>query len=264
MRSKIKAKIYSIIENSNNVYSKIFNFFIVSLIVLNIFAVIFETIDSLYLKYSQYFKEFELVSIIIFTVEYILRVWTCTLDKRFQHPLKGRIRYIFSPLALVDLLAILPFYIPMLIPFDLRFIRILRLFRLFRMFKMARYSESLRLIINVLKAKKEELFITIYVVVILLIFSSSLMYFVEHNKQPEAFSSIPASMWWGIVTLTTVGYGDIYPVTVLGKIIGAFISVLGVGLVALPAGILASGFAEEIQRRKNKKQKCPHCGKVIE
>jgi len=202
-------------------------------------------------------------SIAIFTIEYLLRLWTCTINNRFRDPLMGRIRFALTPLALVDLMAILPFYLPMLIPFDLRFIRAVRLFRLFRLFKIGRYSRSLRTIGNVLKSKKEDLFITVFTVFILLVVASSLMYFVENEAQPEAFSSIPTAMWWGVITLTTVGYGDIYPVTMAGKILGSIISILGIGIFALPTGILASGFAEEIQKRRAKRITCPYCGKDI-
>lgn len=148
--------------------------------------------------------------------------------------------------------------------FDMRFIRGIRLFRLIRLLKIGRYSSSLRTLINVLKRKKEELIISVFSIFILLIIVSSLMYFIEHKAQPEAFSSIPASMWWGIITLTTVGYGDVYPVTIVGKLYGSFIAFLGIGLFALPAGILASGFAEEIHQSKvDNSETCPHCGKSL-
>jgi len=148
--------------------------------------------------------------------------------------------------------------------FDMRFVRGIRLFRLIRVLKIGRYSTSLRTLVNVFKRKKEELIISVFSMFLLLIIVSSLMYLIEHNAQPEVFSSIPASMWWGIITLTTVGYGDVYPVTIVGKFCGSFIALLGIGLFALPAGILASGFAEEIHRKKvDTTETCPHCGKSL-
>ncbi len=129
---------------------------------------------------------------------------------------------------IIDLLSFLPFYVPMG-GMDLRFIRAIRLFRLFRLFKMGRYSQSPTKLVNVIKSKKEELLITVFSSVVLLIIASSLMYFIEREAQPDLFGSIPKAMWWGAVTLTTVGYGDVYPVTLLGRIIGAFIAVLGIG-----------------------------------
>lgn len=199
----------------------------------------------------------------VFTLEYLLRLWTCTVDTRFHGAIKGRIRFAATPFALVDLIAILPFYLPMFLPLDLRFIRALRLFRLFRILKMGRYSESLKMLGNVLREKKEELLITIFVVLILLVISSSLMYFIENEAQPKAFSSIPSAMWWGVATLTTVGYGDVYPITPLGKFLGAIIALLGIGAVAVPAGILTSGFAGKIHEKYGKRTICPHCGKDI-
>ena len=263
MIQKVKSRIFEILETkSEDNFSRIFAIFIVTLISLNVIAVILETVESLSIKYSNFFIALEVFSIAVFTIEYFLRLWTCTTDKKFENPIIGRIRFAVTPLAIIDLMAFLPFYLPIIFPFDTRFIRILRLFRLFRAFKMIRYSESLRLMGNVLKAKKEEIVITLIIMTIILIFTSSLVYLVEHEAQPQAFSSIPASMWWGIVTLATVGYGDIYPITPLGKFFGAIIAILGIGLFALPTGILASGFVEEI-RKKQGRVVCPHCGKVI-
>jgi voltage-gated potassium channel len=167
-------------------------------------------------------------------------------------------------MALIDLIAILPFYLPMLLPIDLRFMRAIRLVRLLRVFKLSRYSNAFSTLYNVLRAKKEDLFITAFLVSVLLVVASSLMYFIENKGQPEVFSSIPASLWWGVATLSTVGYGDAYPVTVLGKFLGAIIALLGIGMFALPAGILGSGFVEEIQKKKASSKICPHCGKAIE
>ena len=171
-----------------------------------------------------------------------------------------------TPLALIDLMAVLPFYLPFVFP-DLRFMRALRLFRLFRVLKLARYSTSLQTFVDVLRLKKEELLLMLFAIMILLVVSSSLMYDVEHEAQPDDFSSIPAAMWWGIVTLATVGYGDIYPVTPWGKFIGSMVVILGIGLFALPTGVLASGFAEVLAKRKEEQKMagmvCPHCGRHI-
>ncbi len=166
-------------------------------------------------------------------------------------------------MMLVDLAAILPFFLPFVIV-DLRFIRIIRLLRLFRLFKLARYSEPMRTLGEVFKAKAGDLAVAFFILFIVLIFASSLMYHAEHKAQPEIFSSIPASMWWGIVTLTTIGYGDTYPITILGKIIAAGVAVLGIAVYAIPTGIMASAFTEELRKRRiQKKNKCPHCGKEI-
>jgi voltage-gated potassium channel len=263
---KIKRRFYEILEvaSPGDKPSRIFDIFIITLIFLNVIAIILETIEKLSLQFSSFFRIFEIFSVIIFTLEYVSRVWSSTENPKYKKPVIGRIRFIFTPLLLVDLLAILPFYLPMLIPFDLRFLRAIRLIRLFRLFKMGRYSESMKLFGKVFKAKKEELFIAVFAVLILLTISSSLLYHVEHDAQPEAFSSIPSAMWWGVATLATVGYGDVYPITPLGKFFGAIISLLGIGMFALPAGILSAGFVEEIRKRREGAKTCPHCGKELE
>ncbi|MEG4115587.1 potassium channel family protein [Microcoleus sp. Pol12A6] len=181
-----------------------------------------------------------------------MRLWVCTVDSRYTHPLWGRLRYGLTPLSLIDLISILPFYSLLLFP-NLSFVNLIRLLRLLRLLKMSRYSELLRTLGAVLYAKKEELIATAFAVFILLIFASSVMYFVENEAHPETFASIPDAMWWGVVTLTTVGYGDIYPITPLGKFLGAILAFLGIGIFALPAGLIAAGFSEEVQRKKQEK-----------
>lgn len=266
MIKRIKSYIYELLDASiiETHLERNLNILLMGLIFLNVLAVILETEEALFLRYKSFFHWFEVVSVAIFSLEYLLRLWSCTENKKYKQPFLGRIKYAFTPMALIDLLAILPFYLPMFIPIDLRFLRALRLFRIFRLLKVSRYVKSLHTIKNVFIEKKEQLLITIFSVLILLVFSSSLMYFVEREAQPEKFSSIPAAMWWGMATLTTIGYGDMYPITTLGKFLGGFIAFLGIGLFALPAGILASGFAGEIQKKNHKEKKCPHCGQSID
>jgi len=266
MLKKYKIRINQIINvaKPGDTASKVFDIFIMTLIALNVIAVILETVESLAQQFTSFFWTFEVVSVIIFTVEYILRLWVCTENKKYKHSIIGRIRFAFTVLPMIDLLAILPFYIPMIIPVDLRFLRAIRLIRLFRLFKVGRYSRSVKLLGSVLRSKKEELVVTVFAVFILLICASSVMYLVEKQAQPDNFSSIPAAMWWGVATLTTVGYGDVYPITTIGKIAGAVIALLGIGLFALPTGILASGLIVAIQKKDKDKKRCPHCGKVID
>ncbi|MDR1895782.1 MAG: ion transporter [Prevotellaceae bacterium] len=265
MCKKLKYGIYVLLNpaKGNGKWDKVIDYFLVTLITLNVFAVILETVDSFYNSYNVYFRIFEKISVYIFTVEYLLRLWACTSETKYNRPIVGRLRYFFSLGALIDLLAFAPFYMPFT-RIDLRVVRILRLFRFLRVFKLGRYLNATKLISNVFKSKREELVLCLVVTLSLIIIASSFMYFAENQAQPDKYSSIPATMWWCVTTLTTVGYGDVFPITVIGKILTAFIAILGIGMFALPAGILASGFSAEFQKRKNKEINiCPHCGKEI-
>jgi len=259
---KTKKRIYEILEVAapGDSQSRIFDIFIITLIFLNIVAVVLETVHILSVQYKGFFRSFEVFSVIVFTMEYILRLWSCTINPKYRNPILGRLKFMLTPLALVDLFAVLPFYLPMFIKLDLRFLRAVRLVRIFRLFKIGRYSEAMKVFGRVLKAKKEQLLITLFAVFIILTIASSLLYYVENEAQPEAFSSIPSAMWWGVSALTTVGYGDVYPITLMGKLLGAIISLIGIGLFAMPAGILSSGFVEEIRKRKSLEKICPNCG----
>lgn len=170
-------------------------------------------------------------------------------------------------MAIIDLLAILPFYLPMLLPIDLRVLRMLRIIRLFRVFKIGRYTNALSSIVKVFKNKQHELLSSVFVVLLLMIVASVLMYSIENNAQPEVFKNAFDALWWALATLTTVGYGDIYPITVLGKILSSIIAILGIGLVAVPTGIISAGFMESIQSEEKEKvdniKYCPYCGKKI-
>ncbi len=259
----MKERIYNVIEKADegDRASKWFDNVILVLILLTVVAIVLESFDSIAKDYSMVFKVFEAVSVSIFSVEYVLRVWTADIQYPEKSKLGARLRYMVSFMAIVDLIAILPFYIPMLLPVDLRVLRLLRMFRLFRVFKLNRYFIALNLIVTVMKKKKEELVATISIMLMLIVVSATLIYYMETDIQPEAFPNIVASFWWAIATLTTVGYGDVYPVTALGKLLASVIAVTGIGLVALPTGILSSGFMDAI--KKDETVKCPHCGEDV-
>ncbi len=233
-----------------------FDLFIIVLIILSILDIILESEESLKSKYGHFFQIFETITVVIFSLEYLVRLWTCVEKKMYRHPFTGRVKFAMTPMAIVDLLAILPFYLPF-VGVDLRFLRVLRLIRVFRILKMARYTKAFDVIKKVLQDKKEDLLVTMAFISIMLIIVSTLMYHAEREAQPDHFSSISQALWWGVITLTTIGYGDVYPVTPLGKLIGGIISLIGIGLIALPTGILASGYTEQMakQREKNKRDK---------
>lgn len=251
MTQKLKAKIYEIFETSDrdNWLTMIDDYLIVALVVLDTTTFILQSSQELASQYASEFRNIQGIVVLSFTFEYILRLWCCTANPQYRHPIWGRIKFATTPLAIIDLMSFLPFYLIALNP-ELAIARSARILRLLRLFKISRYSDTLRTFFRVIRSKKDELTMTLFAVFILLIIASSLMYFAERNAQPEAFSSIPAAMWWGVVTLTTVGYGDLYPVTALGKMFGAILAFLGIGLFALPAGIIASGFSEEIERKR--------------
>lgn len=265
MTSRTTQRVYEILEGvTNDKTTKAFQIFIVSLISVNVLVVIIETEESVLDEYGYLFTPFEVFSIIIFTGEYVSRLVVCKLNPKYQNSKFGIIRFVFTPMMLVDLAAILPFFLPFVVA-DTRIIRIIRLLRLFRLFKLARYSDPMKTLGDAVKAKSGDLAVAFFILFIVLIFASSLMYYAENEAQPEIFSSIPSSMWWGVITLTTIGYGDTYPVTVVGKIIGAGVAVIGIAVYAIPTGIMASAFTEQLRRKKEDAgHKCPHCGKEIE
>lgn len=241
----------------------IVNWFIMTLILLNVLAVAFETVDALYASYEAFFFGFELLSVTIFTVEYAGRIWSAVeAGEPYDRPIVGRLRFATRPLLVLDLIAILPFYIAIFAGVtDLRFLRALRLIRFLRLFRLVRYSESMQAFGRAFYLKRGQLIVAMTGNLILLVVASSLMYFAEHAAQPEAFPSIPGTMWWGIVTLTTVGYGDVTPVTPVGQLIGSVVAILGIGLFALPASIMASGF---IQGSSYETGFCPDCGHELD
>ena len=242
-----------------------FNKFIYVLIILNVGAIILESYSELKANLDAFFYYFETFSVFIFSVEYVLRIWTAPLDERFAKARGGnRFGFMTSTLGIIDLLAILPFYLPLIFSIDLRVLRILRLFRLLRIFKLGRLSKSLKTVSSILKETKDELAVTVLVAFILLILSSTLMYYIESEVQPDKFGNIGESLWWSVATLTTVGYGDVFPVTGIGKVLSAVIALIGIGFIALPTGIISSAFIGKIQEMKaekaGKKCKCPNCG----
>lgn len=249
-------------EGSDDLPSKIVDWVLMFSIFSSVIVVLLETVPS-YEVYKPDFFMAECALVMVFTVEYLFRIWICTLKDEYRHPIKGRLKYMMTPLAIVDLLAILPFYLPLIFTLEFAVLRVLRLIRLLRMLKFLRYSNSIQAFRDVIRLKYEELTMVFILTVIALIFSASILYHFEHEAQPEAFSSIPASMWWGVATLTTVGYGDIYPVTPVGRFFASIIALMGVGLVALPAGILGSGFVTIMRRKGGGSFCCPHCKKEI-
>lgn len=234
--------------------SRVVNWLLIGLIGANLVTMVLESVEQCRLAAPGFFVWFEQISLAIFAVEYLLRLWSCTALPRFRGAVLGRLRFAMTPMALIDLVAILPL---LLAGVDLRAGRVLRLFRIFRVAKLARYSRTLHLFGRVFRSRAPELITVMLFVAAMLLLSASLLYFAEHDAQPEVFSSIPAALWWSIATLSTVGYGDVYPITALGRVIAGCVCVLGIGMFALPTGILGAAFAKELAAAP---RPCPHCG----
>ena len=243
---KTRKRIFEIIQigNREDFPSRAFDIFIVTAIMLNIAVLILDTFDQLS-AYDGVFRTVEIVTILIFCVEYALRIWTADLlypDEKKKG--KAILKFIFSFDGLVDLLTILPFFFLS----GMGAVRFLRVARIFHLFRINTQYESFQVITSVLKEKRNAILYSVFIIVVLILASSLTMYSVEHAAQPEAFKNAFSGIWWSVSTVFTVGYGDIYPVTVLGRVMGVIITFLGVGAVAIPTGILSAGFVEHYSR----------------
>ena len=242
---KMRKRIFEIIQigNREDLPSRLFDIFIVVAIVVNISVLFLSTFDQLS-AYEDLFTALEITTIVIFCVEYALRIWTADLlypDKRRS---RSFVIFLFSFDGIVDLLTILPFFFLA----GMGALRFLRVARIFHLFRINTQYESFQVITSVLKEKRNAILYSVFIIIVLILSASLCMYSVEHNAQPEAFKNAFSGIWWGVSTIFTVGYGDIYPVTVLGRILGVIITFLGVGAVAIPTGILSAGFVEHYSR----------------
>ncbi len=275
MYQKTKKKVHGLLHPEivgDKHWDKIINIFIISVIILNVVAVIMETVEWIRVSYWDFFYYFDLISVTIFTIEYVLRVWSSNHEEKYKHPVWGRLKYMVSIGAIIDLIAIVPFFLHMFfgLDIDLREIRMLRLFRVLRLFRLTAYTKSAQMIGNVFRKRYKELLVAFVLAGFLIIIASCIMYFAEHDHpSPELgyslFTSIPKTIWWSVVTLTTTGYGDMYPVTNLGKALASLIMLTGIAFFALPAGIITAGFIDEFRSERVKKtRRCPSCGEPIE
>ena len=251
MTQGLKRRVYQVLEvaHPDDRLSRIIDRSLIVLIVANVVAVVIETVEPIHARYASEFWVFEAASVAIFTVEYLLRRWVCNehLSLARDGPIEARLKFAVTPFALIDLAAIVPFYIALILPFaDLR---LLRVFRLLRLLKLVRYSPALATLGRVLRNERRALVGALLIMAAMLLVASTAIYYIERDISPDKFGSIPESMWWALATLTTVGYGDVVPASPLGKIVGGFVMIFGLGMFALPIGILASGFASEIHRR---------------
>ncbi|MGB0887627.1 MAG: ion transporter [Vicingaceae bacterium] len=239
---KTKNKIEKLVDSRESKWGLFFDYFIQGLIILSLITFSIETIPDISDKTREIIQIIELVCVVIFTIEYLIRIIIA----------KKKLKFIFSFFGIIDLCAILPFYLST--GLDLRTIRALRLLRLFRMLKLVRYNKAIKRFSIAFKLMKEELIMFSSLAIILVFFSGVGIYYFENSAQPEQFSSIFSSLWWAVCTLTTVGYGDVFPITVGGKVFTFIILMIGLGIIAIPAGMISSALTEarEIEEKNNK------------
>lgn len=249
----VQYRIYQLLEKAEegDKASRLVDIGLSVLVFVNVIAVSLETVDSLHRAYAALFWWIETVSVTLFSVEYVLRFWSvaAAADERGISSLKARLSYVFSPTGIIDLIAILPSLLPLLFgSIDLRWLRILRLARLF---KFSHYTSALEDLISSVRRERQSFVATIYLLFLALMISSTLIYVFEHDLQPDYFGSIPESMWWSFVTLTTVGYGDVVPITAAGRAVAAMTALMGVCVVALLTGIVATGFSKQMALKQS-------------
>jgi len=248
-----RLKVHDILEvGDGNPIGRVVNAFLIILIIANGLAFAAETVNSVYERWGPELEAFNIFSVIVFTIEYVLRLWS-SVEIPLLHRLprwRARLYFALRPMMIIDLLAILPFYLYLLVPFDLRALRVLRLFRLFRLLKLLRYSPALMTLKRVIAHEYRALLGALLLMMMLTLFSAAIIYFLERAAQPDKFGSIPAAAWWALATLTTIGYGDIVPITPWGKVFGGVVMLFGLGMFALPIAILATGFSQESARHE--------------
>lgn len=249
--SHLRKRTYQLLESEtgSSVTAKIITWFLILLIMTNVTAAIISSEHDHYVQYKNAFIIFEIISLSLFCFEYLLRVWCCVEGDKYKDltKFKARGKYMLTPMALIDLIAVLPFLIAMFFSIDLR---TLRLIRILRFLKLTHYFKGFNIFITVIVKESKSIAATMMVMVFFIIIAASLMHSIEGKIQPDSFGSIIQSLWWAVVTMTTVGYGDVVPITTVGKIISTFIILIGVVLVALPAAMLAARFSEELRERK--------------
>lgn len=247
-----RKRLFEIIEIGlpGDVASQVYDAFNILSIVINLVVSVMYTFDDLHAKFGPWLVTVEAITVAFFALDYCLRLWTAKFLRPSLSEPKAVLRYIFSFSGLVDLLSFLPYYLPVFFPSGAVAFRMFRVARVFRLFRVNAYYDSLGVITEVISSKRQQLFSSVFILLVLMLASSLCMYSLEHDAQPEVFSNAFSGIWWSVSTLLTIGYGDIYPVTTMGKIFSIFITFLGVGMVAIPTGIISAGFVDQYTRIK--------------
>lgn len=250
--NRVRAKIFNMVSTGviDEPINKFYDFLSIVALVLNLFAAFAITFDYMEEHYKGLLLAIEAVTTFFFAVDYLLRlISSAELYPKLSEP-KAALRYIFSMAGIIDLLSFLPYYLPVFFPAGGTVFRLFRVARILRLFRINSYYDQLNVITEIIVSKSQQLLASVFIILILMMASSLCMYSVEHEAQPDVFQNAFSGIWWSASTLLTVGYGDIYPVTIMGKILGIIISFLGVGMVAIPTGIISAGFVEQYQRLK--------------
>lgn len=247
-----RKRLFEIIEIGlpGDVASQVYDVFNILSIVINLVVSVMVTFDDLHARFGPWLVTIEAVTVAFFALDYGLRLWTAKFLRPSLSEPKAVLRYIFSFSGLVDLLSFLPYYLPVFFPSGAVAFRMFRVARVFRLFRVNAYYDSLGVITEVISSKRQQLFSSVFILLVLMLASSLCMYSLEHEAQPQVFTNAFSGIWWSVSTLLTIGYGDIYPVTTMGKIFSIFITFLGVGMVAIPTGIISAGFVDQYTRIK--------------
>ncbi|MBQ6468607.1 MAG: ion transporter [Lachnospiraceae bacterium] len=249
-----RRRIFEIVEvgAGDDRISRAYDFISALLIIVYLAVSILDTFEPIRTEIGWLLGTIEALLVVFFTIDYILRVYTARFLRPDRTPAEAVVRYIFSFAGIVDLFSFLPYYLPFFFPAGAIAFRMFRVIRIFRLFRINTYYDSLNVITEVISAKKQQLISSVFIIVILMIASSLCMYSLEHEAQPEVFKNAFSGIWWAVSTLLTIGYGDIYPITTLGKIFSIIITFLGVGMVAIPTGIISAGFVEQYSEMKKR------------
>lgn len=268
-RNIIEHKIYNLIreDDVNSWHADVVDGFLMGFVLISVVVAFFSTFE-LNPQTQSVFQILEVIFVMVFSIEYGLRLWTSKFVYPHLSKSKAMLKYATTPMAIIDLLSILPFYLP-ITGISVGSLKTVRLIRVLRIFKINRYTTALTLIARVLKTRATQLLSSIFVIFILIFIAAMLMYDVEHQAQPEVFNNALSAMWWAMSTITTVGYGDIYPITTIGRVISGIITFLGIGLTAIPTGIISAGFIEQskviksLKEHSKKEGYCHHCGEKL-
>jgi len=280
---ELKHRLYEIMEvpayKNNRGWG--YEFFMMALILANGIALIVGSVDWIQQQYGWFLIPFEIVSVLIFTAEYFILLWVCTENKHYKDPIRGRLKYAVTPIALINLISILPVLFPLVLPHDLQSLRLLRLFRMFRLLKLTKYSDSLKTLMKAVDSRKEQLIMTLIITAFLVVIAATFMYYAESGENPSpAFSDIPHTIWWSFVKISPISEEPGNPVTTTGKMIMSLLAIIEIGIFAIPAGIMASAFDEQWKSDRDHKEKllkecetkihnlrmvsCPHCSTQID